>query len=150
MLNKINEQLKQALRDKDDLKLSVLRQLKTALDNEAIAQKKKDKGLDEAETLKVIKREANKRKDAIAAFTDGGRTEMANNEKKELVLLEEYLPEQMSAEDLGKIVDEVIAKIKPSGPQDFGKVMGSVMAKIGAQADGNVVKNIIQEKIKDS
>ena len=150
MMDKINEQLKQALKDKDDVRLSVLRQLKTALNNEAIALKKKDKGLNEEEALKIVKREANKRKDAIAAFIAGNRAAMAELETKELALLEEFLPEQMSAEDLGKIIDEAIAKINPSGTQDFGKVMGAVMVQVGAQADGNVVKGIIQEKLKSS
>lgn len=147
MIDKINNDLKQALKDKDDVRLSVLRQLKTALNNEAIAMKKKDKGLNEEEALKVTKREANKRKDTIAAFIAGNRAELADNEKKELEIIEEFLPEQMSKEAIAKIVDEVISQVNPSGPQDFGKVMGQVMAQLGVTADGNVVKKIIQEKL---
>jgi len=148
MLSKIDNQIKESLKNRDELRLGVLRQLKTALNNEAIASKKKDKGLDEAEALKVAKREANKRKDAIAAFTAGNRAELAEVEKKELVIIEEFLPEQMSEEAIAKIVNEVISRVNPAGPQDFGKVMGPVMGKLGVQADGNVVKKIIQEKIK--
>lgn len=145
----INEHIKSAMRAKDQLRVTVLRGLKTAIDNEAISLKKKDEGLTEEETVKVIKREANKRRDAAQAYRDGGREDQAAQEDQELKIVEEFLPEQMSEEDIAKVVDNVISETGATSAQDFGKVMGQVMAKLGSAADGGIVSKILKEKLSN-
>ncbi len=144
---KINIDLKQAMRAKDTNKLSVLRLLISAFNNEAISLKKKDEGLTDDEELKVIKREVKKRKDSIEQYTAGGRSELADQEKKELEILQAYLPAEMSEEQVRKIVVEVVAEMGEIAPSQFGQVMGQVMAKTQGQADGALVSRIVKETI---
>lgn len=141
----INDGIKQAMRDKNDLDLTVLRQLKTACNNEAISLKKKDDGLSDDEVLAVLKREAKKRKDSIAQFTQAGRDDLAANEEKELSVLQRFLPEELSEEAIAEIVEGVIAEAGDA-PQ-FGQIMSAVMQQAAGQADGTLVSKIVKEKL---
>ena len=142
----INDQLKQAMRDKDELRLTVLRQLKTAIDNESIVLKKKDEGLTEDEMLKVIKRESKKRKDSITQFEDANRDDLAENERAELEIIDEFLPEEMSEEDIEKIVDEIIVEV--GSDAKAGQIIGMVVKKTEGRADGSIISKIVMEKMK--
>ncbi len=142
----INDRLKQAMRDKDELRLTVLRQIKTAIDNESIVLKKKDEGLDEDEMLKVIKRESKKRKDSITQFESADRNDLAENERAELEIIEEFLPEEMSAEDIEKTVDEIISEA--GADAKAGQIIGMVVKKTEGRADGSVISKIVMEKLK--
>ncbi len=142
--DRIQEDLKTALVNKDELPRSVLRMLNSALHNEAIALKKKE--LSDDEIISVISTEAKKRKDAAAAFTKGGRSELANQEQKELAILEKYLPEQVTEEEIKKIVQEVIEQLTPEKRQ-MGLVMKTVMPKLKGQADGKIVSRIVKESL---
>jgi len=144
----INNNLKEAMKNKEADKLSVLRMLNAALQNEAIAGGKKDAGLSEEEAIKVIKKEVKKRKDSIEQFTAGGRPELAANEQKEAEILAVYLPEEMSEEELKKVVAEVIAEMGEVAPSQFGLVMKNVMAKTGGKADGGMVSKAVKEVLK--
>lgn len=145
MLNKINSDLKEAMKKKDTEKLSVLRMLISAFNNEAIELKKKDMGLNKEEETRVLKREAKKRKDSIQQFTAGNRPELAAKEQRELKILNEYLPAEMSEEELKKIVAVVVTEMGEVAPSQFGMVMKNVMAKTAGQADGGMVSKIVKE-----
>lgn len=147
LIQKINKDLKEAMKNKDAQVVSVLRMLISAMHNEAIALKKKDEGLNEEEEIKVLKREAKKRKDSIEQFEKGGRSELADQEKKELEILQKYLPEEMSEKEIRKVVEEVMAEMGEVLPSQFGKVMGTVMAKVKGKADGAVVSRVVKEAL---
>jgi len=145
MINKLSIELKEAMKLHDSEKVGVLRLLISALKNKKIELLASGKELTEEEALKVIKSEAKKRKDSIEAYEKAGRTDLSNEEKAELAIIEKYLPEQMSESDIEKVVDEVIASFGTDG--GLGAIMGSVMSKLGGQADGKVVRNIVTKKL---
>ncbi|PIT89749.1 glutamyl-tRNA amidotransferase [Candidatus Kuenenbacteria bacterium CG10_big_fil_rev_8_21_14_0_10_36_11] len=140
--------LKLAMKNKDVLKVSVLRMLIAAFNNEAINLMKKDEGLSDEEAIKVLKKEAKKRKDSIEQFTAGNRPELAKKENEELKILSVYLPAEMSEEDLKKIVAEVIAEMGEVSPSQFGMVMKAVMAKTAGKADGGMASKVVKEVLK--
>ncbi len=139
-------QLKQdliiALKSKQALEVQVLRLLLSTLQNEQINQKKTD--LPDAEVVKLLKREAKKRAEAVAAFTQGGRPELAAKETAELTVIKKYLPPELSPDLVRQKVKEVIQQ---SGLAQFGPLMGKVMAALGPQADGQVVQQIVKEEL---
>ncbi|MDD5290199.1 MAG: GatB/YqeY domain-containing protein [Patescibacteria group bacterium] len=141
----INNNLKEAMKNKEADKLSVLRMLNAALQNETIALGKKGTGLSDDDAIKVIKKEVKKRKDSIEQFTAGGRPELAAAEQKEAEILSVYLPAEMGEEELKKIVAEVIAEMGEVAPSQFGLVMKNVMAKTGGKADGGMVSKAVKE-----
>lgn len=132
-----------SMKAKDAEKLGVLRMLKAAFLNESKAASGSDT-LDDKTVVVILKREAKKRKEAATAYTEGNRPELAEKENAELAIIETYLPEQMSDEDVSAIVDEVIANME--SPQ-FGAVMGAVMKKTAGQVDGDQVKKLVEEKL---
>jgi len=147
MLEKINQELIKALKAKKELRVMVLRSVKNSINNEMIAMKKKEEGLTNEEAIAVLKREAKKRKEAAQAYEAGGRPEQTQQELDELVIIEEFLPVQLSEAAVSKIVEEVIKQQGSVTAQDFGRVMGAVMKKIGSQADGTIVSRVLKEKL---
>lgn len=147
-VEQINNDLKQAMKQKDELKLSVLRMLKTAIKNKQVELKTQE-NLRDTEVIHVIKSEAKKRQDSIASYAEGGRQDLADKEKQEFEILSEYLPEQMSEEEVRKVVLDVAGKLGNIGPADFGKVMGAVMGKLKGQADGAIVKKLVEKVINE-
>ncbi len=140
----ITQKIAEAMKAKDEIRLSTLRLLSSALNYEKIA---KQHDLTQEEELAVVRREAKKRKDAIEAYTKAGAKDRAEKEGEELAILEEYLPAQMSDEELQRIVQEVVEELKPQGMQDMGKVMGVAMAKVQGRADGTKVSEIVKAKL---
>ncbi len=145
LLSQLEADLKQALLSKDKATVDLLRLMKAALKNEMIALKKT--ALTDDEVVKVLKREAKKRQDSIQQFTNGGRQDLADQEKKELALLEKYLPQQLPAEEIKKIIQQVASEMGEIAPSQFGMLMGAVMKKVGNQADGNLVSQLVKEFI---
>ncbi|MCB9802461.1 GatB/YqeY domain-containing protein [Candidatus Nomurabacteria bacterium] len=143
LLEKIEQDFKEALRTKQELKLSVLRMLKTSLKNQAIADKKPETEMSEQDIFLVLKRELKKRNDAVASFEQGNRPELAAQERQEAEILSAYLPAAMSEEELQKIVDEVIA----GGVENFGQAMKEIMQRTQGQADGQVVQALVKAKL---
>jgi hypothetical protein len=144
----IENDLKRSLRSGDQNRVSVLRMLMAALNSQKHAAGRaagQELGKDEA--LSAIKSEIKKRRDAIAAYKDAGRPELAEKETKELAVLEEYLPEQMLEDDLRKLVREVISETGAEDKSAFGRVMGQVMARAKGQADGALVKRMVEEEL---
>jgi len=134
-----------ATKDGNTDKLDIL---KLALASMINAQKAASEELKDVDFEKILRKEVNKVKDSIEQFSAIGRMELANREKRQLEVLESYLPKEMSSEDVAKIVKRIISEIKPEGSKDMGRVMGVVMKEVAGRADGNVVKEIVLEHLK--
>jgi len=145
--DKVNENFKNAMRAKDTLRLNVLRQLISAVGNEEIATGKREEGLSDEGYLKVVKREARKRQDAIGQFEKAGRVELVNQENQELEILQAYLPAQISREEVERVVGEVVIESGANSLGQFGQVMSQVMKRIGDRTDGNVVSDLVKEAL---
>ncbi|MBT3362583.1 MAG: GatB/YqeY domain-containing protein [Chloroflexi bacterium] len=139
---KLTDDMKTAMKSKDKLRLSVIRMVKAKIKN---AQIEKRDVLNDDEVLKVIARDVKQHKESITAFTDGGRTELAEKEEAELEILMEYMPQQMSRDEVVAIINQAIAETGATGPQDKGKVMGKIMAQVSGKADGKEVNTIVME-----
>ncbi len=144
MLDKITQDLKEAMLARDEIRVSALRMLISAI---RYTGNGRDQEFSDDEVVTVIQKEAKKRKEAAAGFRQGGREESAVKEEAELKILEGYLPEQMSDEALTKIVEDTIKEVGASSITDMGKVIGSVMAKVKGQADGGKISILVKEKL---
>jgi len=157
---KIQEELKETLKEKKETKLSTLRMLIAAIINKEkekryklskekpeLSEKEleKESQLNDEQVLEVIFSEAKKRKEAILEFEKGGREDLAKKEKAELEVLEKYLPEQLSEEEIKKIVKEAIEKTGAKEMKDIGKVMAELMPKTKGKADGGLVSKVVKE-----
>jgi uncharacterized protein YqeY len=147
LLEKINQDFKKALAEKDEVKVSTLRMLKTAIHNLEIELRPKKKELTDELILEVISREIKRRKEAIEAYEKGNRLDLAKKEKKELEILSLYLPEQLSDDKIREIVRAKIAELGASSLQDFGKVMGVVTKETKGKAEGSKVAAIVKEEL---
>src|SRR3954467_7129161 len=142
---RLDSDLKEAMRAKDAAKLGVLRMLKSALKYAAIAKSGAEAELSDAEAVQVIRKQAKQRQDSIESFEKGGRAELAEKEKAELAILNSYLPQQMSSDDLAKIVRETIAEVGASSKAQMGAVMKALQPKIAGQADGKTLSAEVQK-----
>lgn len=142
LLTTLNEDMKQAMRAKDKESLQVIRMLKASIQNEQI---KKGQALNEEEELTVLSREMKQRRDSLTEFEKADRTDLADKVKKEIVIVENYLPAQLNEDEIRAIVQEAITKTGATSPKEFGKVMGAVMPKVKGKADGNQVNAIVKE-----
>lgn len=144
---KINADLITAMKAKENIKVSALRLLKAAIMKFEVSGKEKKKATDE-EILDLIGKQIKQRRDSIDAYRKGGREEQAATEETEMKILQSYLPEQMSKEELKTVVSQAISQTGATSKADFGKVMGVVMGKVKGRADGNMVKNAVGELLK--
>ena len=114
-----------------------------------VKAKKIDKGeeLTDDETLKIIITSAKQLKDSIQQYEKGGRSDLVEKESFELSIVERYLPQQMSEEDVQKIVSEVIAEVGATTMKDMGKVMGGIMKRVAGQADGNLIQQLVRKEL---
>lgn len=142
LFDTINSDLKEALKERKDDYVSTLRLLLSALKNKQIEIKKE---LTDEEVIATIKTQVKQLKDSLESFIEGGREDLAEGVRAELAILERYLPEMMSAEELKKVIEETVEELKAAGKKDFGKVMGVVMKKVSGQADGGDVKKGVEE-----
>ncbi len=157
---KIREDLTTALKGKKELELSVLRMLLSAADNKETEKKtkiwkekpdlspeeiKKKAELTDEDVLEVISSEIKKRREAIEGFTKGQRKDLAEKEKTEAEILQKYLPEQLSEEELKKIIREAIKKTGAKEMRDFGKIMAVLMPQVKGKAEGNTISKIVKE-----
>lgn len=141
----IKDEIKEAMKAKDAVKLSVVRGLSSAFTNELVTKgKKPDEMLSDDEVLAVIKRASKQRKDSIEQFTAGGRADLAESEMAELKIIESYLPAQMSREEIEKIAQAKIAELG-ADKSKIGVLVGAVMKESKGTADGNVVKEVLEQ-----
>jgi len=139
---KLNEDMKIAMKEKNQLTLSVIRMVKAALKYAEI--EKKDHKLEDADVLQVLQREAKKRKEASEEFKKGAREELAQKELDELKIIEGYLPRQMSKEEIEAEVKKILSEIPETDRVNMGKVMGKVMPAFKGRADGGLVNAVVK------
>ncbi len=147
LLERVDSDLKEAMRARDATRLGVLRMLKSALKYAAIAKSGAEAELSEAEAAQVIRKQARQRQDSIESFEKGGRVELAKKEKEELSILNGYLPQAMSGDELAKIVRETIAETGATSKAQMGAVMKAVQAKVAGRADSRTLSAEVQKQL---
>lgn len=143
----IQEDLKTAMIAKDELALSTIRMLKSALQYFEIQKGGAGYSATDEDVLEVVSKEIKKRRESIEAYKNAGRTESAEKETTEMNILQKYLPEQMSEDEVRKLIDEAIVKTGATQMSDMGKVMGMLSAQTKGKADGSLVSSIVKEKL---
>lgn len=144
---RIDSDLKDAMRAKDAARLGVLRMLKSALNYSAIEKSGADSQLDDVEAVHVIRKQVKQRQDSIASFEKGGRPELAAKEKDELALLQAYLPQGLSADELANIVRETISEVGATSKAQMGAVMKALQVKVAGRADGRMLSQEVQKQL---
>ena len=144
---RVDSELKEAMRAKDTTRLGVLRMLKSALKYAAIAKAGAESELSDTEAAQVIRKQARQREDSIESFEKGGRAELAEKEKKELSILNAYLPQSMSADEISKAVRETIAETGATSRAQMGQVMKALQAKVGGRADGKALSAEVSRQL---
>lgn len=139
---KIREDLKEALKQQEEARVSVLRMLLSEIKNTEIAQQKP---LDDDRTLDIISREVKRHKESIEAFRQGNRNDLVVREEAELLILMGYLPKQMSREEIGAAAQQVIEAMGVKGVKDKGRVMSQLMPQLRGRADGKEVSEVVSE-----
>ena len=144
LIEEIDDEVKEAMRARDAERRDALRLILNALKN---SEKELQRPLSEEEELQVMQRERKRRIEAADAFRAGGREEQAASEERELAILEEFMPEPLSEDEVEEIVDDVIAEVGATSMADLGRVMADVMPQIAGRADGSQVSQIVREKL---
>src|ERR1700745_2723809 len=147
IIERVDSDLKEAMRAKDTTKLGVLRMLKSALKYAAIAKSDSEAKLSDAEAAQVIRKQAKQRQDSIESFEKGGRAELVEKEKVELSILNEYLPQPMSADEVSKVVRETIAEAGATSRAQMGAVMKALQAKVAGRVDGKALSAEVQKQL---
>jgi len=138
------EEMKQAMKSNDKLRLSTIRMIRSALKNKEIELRKK---LEDENVVKVIQAMVRKGEESVEQFQTGGRMDLVEKEKKEIEILKSFLPQPLSQEEILKIIDQSIQETQASSLKDIGKVMKSVMPKIGGKADGKLINQLVKERL---
>jgi uncharacterized protein len=144
LIARLEDELKQAMVARDEERRNTLRLILTSLRS---AEKELQRPLHDDEELQVLQRERKRRTEASEAFRAGGREEQADAEERELAVLEEFMPEPLSEEELEEIVDDVIAEVGATSMRDIGRVMADVMPQVAGRADGSAVSQLVREKL---
>jgi len=144
LIARLEEELKQAMVARDGERRDTLRLILTSLRS---AEKELQRPLHDDEELQVLQRERKRRTEASEAFRAGGREEQADAEERELAVLEEFMPEPLSEEELETIIDDAIAECGATSIRDLGRVMADVMPQVAGRADGSAVSQLVREKL---
>jgi uncharacterized protein len=144
---RIDSDLKDAMRAKDAVRLGVLRMLKSALKYSAIEKAGAESQLDDAEAAQVIRKQVKQRQDSIESFEKGGRPELAAKEKDERVILSAYLPQGLDADELARIVRETISELGATSRAQMGAVMKALQGRIAGRADGKTLSQEVQRQL---
>lgn len=145
----IMQDMREAMRSASELRLSVLRMLASAIHNREI-EKRAAAGSDrlsDEEAILVLRSEAKKRRDSIAQFEAGGRPDLAQKESDELAILEAYLPQELSDDQISRVIEEAVAGMPGAAENDFGRVMAVVMARVKGQASGERVGALVKKRL---
>jgi len=142
---KLMQDYKEAMKNKDTLKTSVLSFLRAEMINVAIAKKKAK--LDDPDVISVIRKQIKSRQDSIEQFTKGSRQDLADKEAKELEILKSYLPQELAEGEIKKIIEEVVIATAAFDMKDMGRVMKEVNAKIGGKADPKLVSDLVKKRL---
>jgi uncharacterized protein len=144
LIDRMEQELKQAMLDKEGERRDALRLLLASLRS---AEKELQRPLSDDEELQVLQRERKRRIEAAEAFRSAGRMEQAEKEERELAVLQEYMPAQLSEEELEEIIDDVIAEVGATSLRQLGRVMADVMPQVAGRADGSSVSQLVREKL---
>jgi uncharacterized protein YqeY len=144
LIARMEDELKEAMRARDDGRRDALRLMLASLRS---AEKELQRPLHDDEELQVLQRERKRRIEAAEAFRAGGRLEQAEAEEQELEVLKEFMPEPLAEEELEEIVDSAIAEVGATSMGDFGRVMADVMPQVSGRADGSAVSQLVREKL---
>jgi len=144
---RVDTELKEAMRAKDATRLGVLRMLKSALKYGAIEKAGAEGELNDADAVQVIRKQVKQRQDSIESFEKGGRPELAEKEKAELAILTSYLPQQLPPDELAKIVRETITEVGATSKAQMGAVMKALQTKIAGRADGKTLSAEVQKQL---
>ncbi|MNZ74663.1 glutamyl-tRNA(Gln) amidotransferase subunit E [compost metagenome] len=142
---RLNEDMKQAMKSQDKFKLSTIRMIRATIKNLEIDLKRT---LNDNEVLDILSREIKQRKDALQDFEKAGREDLASNVKAEAEIIAGYLPEQLTEEEIKVIVQQTIQETGASSKADIGKVMSALMPKVKGRADGKLVNQAVQQQLQ--
>lgn len=145
MQTRLDDDLKQAMRDRDAPRRDVIRLLRSAIRNEEI---RVQKDLDDDAVVQVLSRQAQQRRDSIEAFTQGNREDLADIERAELEIIMGYMPQQLSRDEIEDLVAQTIAEVGASGPGDMGKVMSAIMPQVRGRAEGREVSAAVMARLR--
>ena len=145
--SQLDNDIKAALLGGDRFRADTLRGLKAAILNEEVAQNKRDEGIDDAGFEQITAREVKKRLDSVQQYIAAERPELAETEQAEAKILEVYLPEQLSEEDIKVAIDDTIGELGVAGPQAMGQVIGAVKGKLGNAADSSTIARLVKEAL---
>ncbi len=146
LLEQINKDYVQAIKEKDSVKAGVLKMLKSSIGYLQIDNR--EKALTDEDVIALIKKEIKKHEESIEMYRQGGREDLAQKEEAELLILKSYLPAQMGEEDVKKVVLAIIEKVGASSEKDFGKVMREVMQELKGKTEGSLIKKVVEESLK--
>src|ERR1700736_6232557 len=144
---RVDSDLKDGMRAHDATKVGVLRMLKSALKYAAIEKSGAEAELDDAEAVQVIRKQVKQRQDSIESFEKGGRAELVPKESEEFLILQSYLPQAMSADELSKVVRETIAEVGATSKAQMGAVMKELQGKVAGRADGKTLSAEVQRQL---
>ena len=146
--DRISEDIKNAMKTKDKIRLETVRSIKKVLlEKEVSVRPQGQENLTESQEIEVLAQQAKQRRDSIEQYRQAGREDLAEKEAQELAIIEEYLPGQLSDEEVGAVVDEIIAQTGASSVKDMGKVMGPVMQQLKGRADGQKIQAVVKAKL---
>ena len=145
LTERLTTDMKQAMKDKDKVRLSVIRMVRTAIQNAEIDLKTT---LSDDEVIAVLNRELKQRRDSLQAFESAGRQDLVEEVKQEIEVLIDYLPAQMTEDEVRAIVKEVVTETGATGKADMGKVMSALMPKVKGRADGKLVNTIVSQELQ--
>ena len=143
----INNDIKNAMLKKETQRLETLRMVKAKLLEKEVEKRVTPEGMTEEDEMQVLLSSAKMRKEAIEEFDKAGRRDLADKERAELEIIQEYLPKQMSNDDIAKVIDDLASKLGVQGQKDFGKLMGAAMKELRGKADGKDVQDIVKAKL---
>ena len=145
---RLNDDLKEAMRSRDDVRLRTIRSLRSALQSAEIARREGGTAtLADEDVVAVLQKQAKQRRESMAQFEQAGRDDLRAREAEELAVIESYLPRQMDDAEIRAVVGEVVASVGATGPGDIGKVMGPAMGRLRGKADGRRVQEIVRETL---
>ena len=146
--DRISEEIKAAMKAKDKVRLETVRSIKKViLEKESTLRAQGQEALTETQEIEVLTQLAKQRRDSIEQYHKAGRDDLAEQEAQELAILEEYLPKQLSDEEVAAVIDEIIATVGATSAKDMGKVMGPVMQKLKGRAEGQKIQAMVKEKL---
>lgn len=145
--DQISGDLKNAMKSGDKTRLETLRSLRAALMEKEIDKRGSGQVMTAEDELAVLSTSAKKRRESIEQFEKGGRMDLVNQERRELEVIQEYLPRQMSPDEIMSVIDDMIAQTGASGPGDLGKLMGMLMKQLKGKADGKLIQELAKNRL---